>query len=249
MRKFFAAAAVFFLFLMLPLNAAAISEASRVQNAASVYNDGSCQISLQITFHLDEPVKELSFPIPKKAQDVTINGSRARVRRSGDVLNVDLSGLVGGFAGDFSINIRYTLSNIVKRGESGRLELTLPLLSGFAYPVESMDFTVTLPGEISSQPTFTSIYYQARIEEMLSFNVLGANISGALTTPLKDREALTMVLEVSEDMFPQSTVAEWSMNVDDIAMTVLAVLCVLYWLVFLRCLPPSPSAGLRRLKG
>ena len=132
------------------------------------------------------------------------------------------------------MQIRYFLSQkvtevIVKILEimaAGQLRLDLPLLSGFAYTISSLDFTVTLPGLIEAKPAFTSGYFKARIEENMQVEVKGNLVEGSVLVPLKDRETLTLELMVDETLFPPSPRPVWTAGTDDFAMIALAVLAV-----------------------
>lgn len=229
--------------------AQAASSASGVTTVVSVGADGTAQVTTDLTIDLDTAVDSLYFPIPRNARSVSLNGGYARTAPEGDVLNVNLSGIVRGVTGSFPIRLQYTLPNLVAYNDLDQLILTLPLLSGFSYPVDSMAFTVNMPGQVSTKPIFSSSYFSQSIEEKLTWTSSGVSFSGTVNTQLKDLETLTMTLEVPEDMFPQEAASQWTLGIPDIAMTVLAVLAALYWIFFLRCAPflrsrcTTPPAG------
>ena len=216
----------------------AATQAGSVGAYATVSQDSSCQITLTAMLHIEQATEDLSFPVPKDARNITLNGSRVRTQTQGDTRLISLSRILGGLTGDFSITVNYTLDNAVHTTEENLLQLQVPLLSGFAYPVQSLEFSVTLPGEVSAKPSFSSGYHQANIEKDLTYNITGAVITGATVKPLKDHETLAMTLLVSEEMFPQTGVELPDMNALNVAVIVCAVLAGLYWLLFLRCAPP-----------
>ena len=221
-------------------NARAASSASSVSLAATVSSDGSCQVTVDVSLTLDTAVSELYFPLPRHARNITVNGSSARVSRSGDVSYVNITGNVKGVTGNVTLRLQYTLNNLVEYvqlEESSKLQLQLPLLSGFSLPVDKMDFTVNLPATVTAKPVFTSGYFQQSIEEDIHALVNGATITGSLKTNLKDMETLHMTLDVQEEVFPQNVAKQWSMGIPDAAMIVMASLAALYWLIFLRCAP------------
>lgn len=234
MRRFFAAVLLLLLFA-LPVSAAA--GVSSMESHTAVTSDGTCQVTLIATIHLDQAVQELTFPIPLNASGVTLNGSHVSARRSGNVRLIDLSDILGGFAGDSTINISYTLAGTVSAAGSGNMRLQLPLLSGFAYPVQSLSFSVTLPGEIPTQPTFSSGYHQGNIERDLSVSVSGATVSGSSRTTLKDHETLTMTLLLPEEMFPRTVAQARSLQWVDTAILAFALVALAYWVIFLRASP------------
>ena len=240
MRRIAAILLCILLLAVLPANARAASSASSISLAATVSSDGSCQVTVDVSLVLDSAVSELYFPLPRYARNITVNGSSARVSRSGDVANVNITSLVKGVTGSVTLRLQYTLNNLVdyvQLEESSKLQLNLPLLSGFSFPVDKMNFTVNLPAPVSGKPIFTSGYFQQSIEEEIQSLVNGATITGALKSNLKDQETLHMTLDVPEEVFPQNMTKQWSMGVPDVAMIVLASLAALYWLLFLRCAP------------
>lgn len=230
--------------LCIPVHAAEASASTGFY--ATVAADGSCQVTVTATVHLQQPLSELTFPIPAEAVDITLNGARVSAGKSGGVRKVNLSGIVGSIAGDATVNIGYRLPSVVSSDpKSGELSLTLPILSGFSYPTDSMQFSVTLPGAVSGQPAFSSGYYQSTIEQSISCDISGAAISGTATASLKDHETLVMTLPVSRDLFPSAFSAGTRFHPKATWILAAAVLAVLYWLLFLRfwTSPFIPASG------
>lgn len=238
MRRAAAAFAAILLLICTALPVYAQTGATGLEFFATVSDDGSCAVTARLSLHLDSPVEKLTFPLPKNAHSISVNGISASTSRQGDRLLVDLSGMVGSVAGDVSLTISYTLPDIVALTE-GKLVLTLPMLCGFDYPVDGVSFSITLPGEVPGKPTFTSTYHQTLIEQSTNFTVSGNQIVGNLTTGLMDSDWLTVTLSVSNEMFPQgSGPIVFSLDMMDLSMILCAVAAVLYWLLTMRCLPP-----------
>ena len=238
MRRWLTALLAVILIVMAAGTANAVSGATSASFSAAVGSNGSCQVTLDVQLHLDSAQDGLTFPLPKDARAVSLNGSSARTRRSGDYLLVDLSRVVGKASGDFSLRLQYTLPHVVTYTELDTLEMNIPMLSGFLLPIDSMAFSVTLPGENDQKPAFFSGYYQQSIEADITVtSQVGTVISGTVNSPLKDRETLTMTLPVTDALFPQSPTSQWKLGIDDIAMIVLGVAAVVYWLLFMRCVP------------
>lgn len=219
------------------IGVSAATQITQMSGFATVSSDESCQVTVNVTLHLEQVEKELSFPLPKNASHVTVNGARASVKTQNDILAVNLNRVIGSVAGDVSFTINYRLTGLVEETEAG-LQLQLPLLSGFAYPVEALEFSVSLPGAVEEKPAFTSGYHQASIEKDLLFSVSGNTITGTSQKQLKDHETLTMTLPVTEELFPQTTFEPPSLAFCNTAMAVCAGVALLYWLLFLRNLPP-----------
>lgn len=225
--------------LLISMSAAALAAptASSIEFTANISSDGLCQVTQRMTLFLDTPGQDLTFPIPHNARDIRVNGSGASGSRSGTVLLVNLSRFVGNVAGTASVTITYTLPNLVENDDDS-LTLAVPMLCGFAAPVQQMSFSITLPGQVTGKPTFTSTYHQTLIEQSMSVTVDGNLISGTLDTNLMSQDWLTMTLPVTEELFPQEHPIVWSMDLPEVLMVVFSVLAVLYWVFFLRCLPP-----------
>ncbi|MBR7122581.1 MAG: DUF2207 domain-containing protein [Oscillospiraceae bacterium] len=230
------------LLLTMAMGANAATDASKLSSYATVAADGSCQVTLSVALHLEEAVDKLTFPIPKEATGVTLNGSRVSAFKSGDVRQINLSKLVRNVVGDVTFSVHYSIRDVIHSTEAGTLQLQLPLLSGFAYPIEALEFSATLPGEIQVLPSFVSGYHQARIEEDLAYTVSGATISGNSLKAMKDHETLLMSLAVSEEMFPQSIVQSQNYGWGIWAMAICAILAMGYWLIAMWNLPLHPKA-------
>ena len=238
MRQVIIILSVIILCLGLAANVSAAPSASGINLHGTVSSDGTCQITLSVTLLLEQAQDQLKFPLPKDATGITLNGSRARTQKSDNVLLVDLSRLFKGVTGNVSFTLQYSLQNVVSTTAIGTRELQLPLLSGFSFPVVQMEFSITLPGPVNAKPAFVSGYHQSNIEKDLTFFVNGATVSGITNKELKDHETLKMSLTVPEDMFVQRSIVLFDSAADDIGMIVCCILAALYWLLFLRCLPP-----------
>ncbi|MBR3978749.1 MAG: DUF2207 domain-containing protein [Oscillospiraceae bacterium] len=241
MKKLTSLVLTILLIAYLALGVSAATGASAQESFATVSSDGSCQITTTVTLHLEEPLETLQFPIPLDASGVTVNGARMSAARSGDVRYLDLSRLTRNVVGDVTVSIHYNLHDVIEATESG-LQMKLPLLSGFAYPVQSLTFSVTLPGAVEVLPGFVSGYHQARIEEDLTYQLSGNTISGSSLKAMKDHETLYMTLSVTEEMFPQSIVQSQDYHWGITAMVICGALALLYWLLALWNLPLKPAA-------
>lgn len=215
--------------------------ATNVTSYSTVTSNGECQVTVTVTIRLENATNDISFPLPKDAQNIKKDGSSVRVTHTANAAEVDLSDYVGNLIGTFTMRFEYTLPSAVKNviGEDGKgnLVLELPLLSGFSYPVESLDFTVTLPGQIEAEPHFTSIYHQESIKSYMTSAVNGNMISGSIRTLLEDHEELTMTLDVPEEMFPTVSTYHRVGNPEIVPMCICAALALIYWLIFLRTMP------------
>ena len=242
---------IFILILCLFLLTTTVSAAGTVnslQNTTQVDTDGTCQVTLIMQLTLDAADKDLYFPLPSTARDVSVNGNGVRSPLRSGYRVVDLSDAVPG-AGVYTITLQYSLPDSVILDKNDQLILQFDLLSGFAYPIQSMSFTITLPGVPEHRPSFFSTYYQETADSLMDLTMEGNTISATVNQPLKDQEALTMSLVVSEEMFPQSVAKRWKMSTNDVLMIALAILAFAYWLLTMGSLPPRRNRKAQEPEG
>ncbi len=239
MRRASAILLCVFLILMMAFPVSAATGITKSRLNASIATDGTCIVNLELQFRLEEPNKDLTFPVPGNARNITVNGNSARTYTDGGVRHIKLGGIIGNTAGNFTVYLQYTVPNTVAYDEQEKLMLTLPLLSGFARGVEEFEFTITFPGILPEnlEPVFLSGYHQQSIEANMEFSMGDDQISGRILKELKDQETLTMRLPVSNEMFPREPVQKQSIGTLEIIMIVLASLALIYWILFLRCAP------------
>lgn len=223
--------------LLLALPASAFTGVSSANSQTTVDSNGSCFVTVSIQMTLDVMPETLVYPLPAKATNITVNGLLVSGAYSGSVRNVDLKNFVS--VGTCSLVIRYRIADAITGDDD--LTLSLELLSGFEYPIDRLDFSVTLPGPVDSQPHFTSTYFPDTIELMMDVRQQDNVISGSMATRLQDHEKLTMTLAVSEEMFPQPVIKRWSMDNLDLIMIILGFVALVYWLITMRNLPPIPT--------
>ena len=236
--------------LCIGVSAEGDTRASTVNIFATVSDDGSAQVSTNVTLHVTEPLDKLVFPVPANASGISLNGSSVITDKTDSARLVDLSRVLKGMTGDISFTVSYNLGNGVRVIESTdteeetvskKLRLELPLLSGFTYPIDQLQYSINLPGNVTQDPMFSSGYHQEDIAKDLSYSISGGNIAGRTWVALKDHETLTMYMDVTEEMFPQTRVELPAMD----KVTILIGICVgaalLYWFLMLRNFLPLRS--------
>ena len=216
------------------------SAATYVENITTVTSNGSCSVSLRVNIRLESPDQALTFPVPLGATNIEVNNSGASTTRSATAIEIDLGKVVGGIVGEHTVKIDYDLNGVVEMvatEDGNKMYLTLPLINGFSYPVESMKFTVNLPDNIIYRPSFVGSYQQSGTESAMKFAVNGSMITGELTSALKDHESLVMTLQVDPETFRGVSTYVREGNPELIPMAICAGLALLYWLFFLRTWP------------
>ena len=232
---------------ILVMPASAENMATRVESIINVTAAGDCIVSTTVRLNLDSPVENLSFPVPLNATDVTLNGGSARTTKTTTGLDVDISRLTAGMAGEIPVMLNYNIPGAVKviLDEEGRLDqdfknylqLELPLLSSFELPVQSLTFIVDMPDNIRYKPVFSSIYQQTGIEASLAYEIDKDMITGHSINPLNDHEAITMTMAVDRSAFPTVSTYVREGNPELTPMLVFAALAMVYWVLFLRTWP------------
>lgn len=199
-----------FLFFLVIFFSAGLATPARAQSGAQVHTettvaaDGSCSVIVTATLIFDKAVENPVFPIPLEAMDIALNDGPATSYTATNSRMVSLKKITGGNPGSHTITLSYRLPAVVGSIEEDKgLFLTLNLLSGLAYPIDSFEATVRLPGAITETPSFTSGYYQQNINSLLDSRVVGNSITIKTTDELKDHETLTLTLPVKAEMFPQ----------------------------------------------
>ena len=228
------------------------SAASRVDLYCTVNSQGDCIVEMNVNLRLEAMTDSLYFPLPANATDITLNGSAVSTTKSGSATLVNISRISSGYVGEASMRFNYTVPEAVKvytgTTEKERetlkvngkypLLLTIPMLCGFEYPIESLSFIINMPSaDFQADPVFSSTYRQSSFASDLETQVRGTQIIGSSKKVLNDRDGVTMTLMVPEEMFP--TVSTYVREGDPELPYILgfAALALLYWLLTLRAWP------------
>lgn len=230
--------------LCIPVSAE--SAASSVNLMCTVNSEGDCLATMTVNLRLENAMDKLYFPLPLNAKNITLNNSPVSTTRSAAATLVDISKLSRDYVGELVLRFEYTIPEAVQitkinegtKEEEWVLQLSVPLLSGFDYPVETLSFTITMPpGQMTHRPTLTSIYRQTSIESDIPFQVAGSQIIGSTKTVMNDHEGVTLTMIVPEEMFPTVSTYVREGNPELPVIIAFAVLALLYWLLTLRTWP------------
>ncbi len=237
---------LFVIITLLNTHASADSSASQIDLYCTVNSDGDCLVSMTVNLKLENSDAGLEFPLPENAEKITVNGSSVPTSRVGSRTLVSVGRITGGMTGEFPIRFDYIIPKAVGAVSStlgaalqlSKLQLTLPMLCGFDYPVELFSFVITMPDTVDSVPTFTSTYQQVGFASNLQLATNGNMITGTSINALNDHESVTMTLLVPREMFPSVSTYQRTGNPELIPMGIFLGAALLYWLLFLRTLPP-----------
>ena len=219
--------------------------ATSVSTRVIVSANGQATVTMSVNVRLDSPSSALTFPLPAAAQNPAMNGASIRTYPSAYDKNIVLADLsvLDRAMGDYQLIFSYTLPDVLRSEQNEKTEkyqliMEIPLLCGFEYPVEKMDFSITMPGDVTgAKPYFTSGVMQTGIETIIETVAEGQHIEGTVVQQLQDRETVSLVMEVSEEMFPGKLIIPREGNPEIIPMSICAALALLYWIIFMRTLP------------
>lgn len=231
MRRFLLAV-LCLLLLALPVRGAEAGNTMEV--TAVVDGDGSCQMAVKLTLHLDG-AERLVLPVGHGARDATVNGTAAKVQRLDNIQALVLESPAG-FQGVQTYTLTYTLPSCIQEEESRSLRLPLAP-EGLAYPIDQLTFRVTLPGVFSETPVFTSGYYGEDVDNYMTISISGPELTGAVNTVLRDQDSLTLTMEASPALFPRSYEVGTLYTTARLAAFGCGLLALLYWLLRLRWRP------------
>ena len=226
----------------------AADRAEHIRSTSVVYTDGSTDVVLTVTITLDEARPDLTFPLPADAEKVRLNDQEVDLKDSRDNAKIGLVdlGSVCSAAGTYTLTFRYLLPAVLyyegaKDAANRPLILELPLLSGFEYPVDSMEFSVTFPEGLEVNPSFYSGYLLQSIESDLEYTVNDGVLNGTVTMPMKDKETLMMKMTVDPACFPQLVIVEDGDYKHLYYMAAAGAAALAFWLVFLASPPVLPK--------
>lgn len=225
--------------LTFALPALAAPQIDAVKNDSEFKTDGSCLVTLTLMLQLKGDEGHIDIPLPAKAKDVTVPSAQSHslsLSEDQQLLRLEVSG-----SGSRQITVQYMLKGLLTSKKSVTY-LTLPILSGLAYPVTYFDFSVKLPEKVTTQPTFESGYHHQNVDEILEFKFDGQTLTGKSKTALKDRETLTMTLEVPKDFFRDAPRRFPVPDAWDLVMYLIVALAAVY---FLLTLLPKFTGGKR----
>lgn len=218
--------------VLLLITSVCAAEPNTAQVSANVNPNGTVQISLQLTLTPDGHVDSLVIPLGAGAKNAMVEGVSVRVRKVFGVPSVVLS-RDGGYMGVQHINLTYTVTGCIKADNNWKLQVPL-LAEGLAYALDEVAFRITMPGEFSEMPDFTSGYLGENVDNYMTIQVDGVTISGTVNTALRDRESLTFSIDTDPELFPRTNEAGNIYPVARILCLVAMGLMLLYWLLFLR---------------
>ena len=239
MKKWIAFCLLLVSILAMPLSAAAVSASADVNSQTVFHTDGSCQVTLTLQLSLTGEESVLEYPLPLTAQQITIGTQTVQTREDGEQIWVTLP--VSG-AGVHTLQLHYELKGLLT-WEKKLCYLTLPILSGFHYPIEHLEFAITFPDELAARPILESGYYQQDVNQVLEHHFDGTSLTGKSKVALKDRETLIMTVQVPDGYFREAPRQFQPPDGWDLVMILLIGVSVLYFLLTL--MPKFPGSARR----
>lgn len=224
------------LVLVMPVFA---SDGNSLQMTAQVSGTGVSEVELQLKLHPKSTIYELVIPLGPGAEKPSVNGVAVKLQKVSGMPSVVLTSEAG-FSGEVSLTLRYTLTGCVSAATDWKLVLPI-LCEGLDYSMDSLSFQVTLPGSFTETPSFSSGYYGEDVDNYMTLQVQENVISGSISTPLRDRDSLTLTMETDPSLFPRVNQAGRFYPTARLLALCFGLLGLVYWLVRLRWLPAIPN--------
>ena len=213
---------------------AAATSAPSIQCDANISGDSSCTVNLTVTVIYTDSEASPVFPIPKGAEDVTLNGENATMFAAGNSRMVSLKSITGGNAGTYQFNIRYRVNTVVTTTETEAMQLNLQLLAGFPYPIDQFSATLTLPNSFETTPQLISGYYQQDISGKYQVSHKDNQITVSNLRQLKDNETLFLQMETDGSLFPKTEQTARVLGIMDLVIVIVVLLAAGYYLLTMR---------------
>lgn len=234
MRRIFAVFVILLCLSLLTVPCAASSAVSSADTSVTVERDGTSRVSIHYQIWLEEEGK-IQLWLPAGAEEIRVDGHYRTPEADGQRLRITLSNMGSGM---HTVDVNFRLRSTLKASGGGKLTLHLPLLPGMAYPTESFQFFINLPGETDAKPSFSSGYYGQGIETQMTFTTVGNRITGMATGPLLDRETLDVELVVDKALFPEyEEKTNFLVSWQTVMLLVMAVSIAYYVIALLPIIP------------
>ena len=212
--------------LRVPVSAA--SAVSQLHSSAVLDGAGAGRVSLRLQVWLEE-AGDFQLWLPQDAREIRLNGRYCTPETDGQRLRLTMENLVSGV---HTVDVSYQLPCVVER-EKEKTYVRLALLSGLAYPVEEMSFSLSLPRQIQWEPVLSCGYHGLSAASYFAVTVQENTITGHANQPLLDRETLELRLEVDRAMFPDYKEQTSPFDLWQTAMLALMAAAMVYYAVAL----------------
>ena len=198
-----------------------------------VEEDGAVQISLTAQVEFTGNPQTFLLPLGTDAKKITVVGW--------DYDKVDKNGVTclvlshpAGFSGTQTFVCSYRLPCQVAENDAGqRFTLALPE-AGWEYPIKSYALTINFPVEVTSQPVWSSGYYEDVIDNYLDITVTGTTVKVNSIAEMKDHETILMKLQFEDDSFDLKNLPGRARTVTALFFFLFFLLAPLYWFFYLR---------------
>ncbi len=212
---------------------AADAEITGLKADALVEEDGSVQINLTAEVEFTGAPQSFRLPLGTDAKKITLAGWDYDKTEVDGVTCLVLSNPAG-FSGRQTFVCSYRLPCRVAENDAGqRFTLSLPE-AGWEYAIKSYALTVNFPTEVTSQPSWSSGYYEDVIDNYLDITVSGSTVSVQSIAEMKDHETILMRLQFADDSFNLQNLPGRARTITALFFLLFFVLAPVYWFFRLR---------------
>lgn len=234
--------------LVLTLCAVGVSAAdttvTKMDVQAVVDRYGNCDVTLTAEVNFESAASgELWLPVGTDVARISLSGYRVSKQTvDGNVWLVlkNSDGMVG--AKTFVLSYRQLRAASPNTDGTQKLDLALvcPL---WAWRVETLSFSVTMPKEFDAKPEFLSGYFADALA--VEDTVEGQTIRGTVSGGLLDRESVHLTMDLPAGYFRLRNLQGGTVRFDMALLALLGAACLLYWFLTLR--NPLPRRRVRQL--
>lgn len=228
MRRLIAILLIFILcFALSSFATAASAQVETLTAQVDVQENGSCIVTITANVQFSSTETEFTIPLAKNADDITASGASFEIDDIDDVECVIFESR-GGFKGNMTFTCSYSLSSVVKDGETAQtVVLNLPE-KGWAFPIKNYDLTITFPTEISGFPNWYSAYHGVDIENYLDISIDQNVLHAKSLERFKDSETVRVELKFAANTFDLSHQPGQTASVATILFWLLVICAVGY---------------------
>lgn len=227
--------------LAVPVSAegTAATTVTAMRTECVVEPDGACAVTLRFTVEFAPDTEDFAIPISPAAREIYC--SAPYQLRSGD--SCKLLVLEGNWSERSELTVSYRLAETVTDDGKAQKFFVQLLYPAWTCPISGYEVEVRLPGSFEGLPVFWSGYNGDLIENYMELSIDQGLIRAVLDSrqTLRDREAMSIELELPRDFFDLRFLAGKTVGVDRLLFLGLLGMTALFWLIFLRNLPILPK--------
>lgn len=216
-----------FVLVLGTISATASGNITRYEATFHVAENGETTVNTTVQMTFADATDQVTFPIGDGKNGAVAGYNVDKISTDqGTALEITNE---SGFMGSQSFQISYDLMAPVENDGDQQI-LTLDLLPpGYGYNIDSLTYSVTLPAEFESVPTYVGGYRDEIVDNYLDLNQTSNTFSGRSLETFLDQDSLTATLVLPAEFLDFHSASGLSSWVALGLVMVLLALATLYW--------------------